>query len=421
VHTTSLADAGDWTISIHRALLNWLREHVPCKDAIHEIVIAYHSWRRHGHFSIATRRIDATASSQVRRHVLAAMRACPYIRRITSYIPGRQSIRYGFSLPETRKIERSGIEFFDREQDVEGAPTDNGYVYHVQSSVSVRYSIGHSWLMNRALRWLCLCKENGLQIACDLFGDSTIGQAVFRAIELIDFPKNRDWIATDEPEKIGWRVSYHARCLGGQMLRMLRTRRGRMYHPLTSCPRDLRSRLTINGERLCEVDLRSTYWTLLVGQLWDGDERDRAVTAIRMGRWYELLAAEAGLSPDDRGRLKVQTQIQCLFWRDGHPDSSRPLWLALRRLYPVLARLILSVRERAGATGLSDYLTWLESQVMYPVYETLAAKGVPHLPLHDAVLVGRSHVKLATNLLRKIGEERIGFLPAIKIAPSLPC
>ena len=174
---------------------------------------------------------------------------------------------------------------------------------------------------------------------------------------------------------------------------------GRLYYPLVNQPKSLRRQFIQfrwGGDIVptAEIDLSSSYWAFLLAMLPPGDDVDVLAKDLEDGLVYERLASACTTQQwPDRRKLKVAVQVQCLFGQDGF--GKQPLWGALSTRYPTLARYVAAVRlgkghvlRQDGARELSRLLTTAEGAFFIDrLLADLASKGIPALPIHDAVIV----------------------------------
>ncbi len=413
MQTTEIGAAGThWPVLIDVRVIDWLTANVKNEPARHELVIAYHAWTRRGYFSINTGRVDACHGSACRKAIRKALVDCPFIRLTRdAKIKKHAAIHQFFGLDSKSKTSHLK------------QPTDSAL-----SGASPRVGrcrrvvLDCQWLRQRAIRWCSWCLERGFDIACDFFGITERAKAIFDSISRVGLPENDDFTndiddeknATTGRSKRDWARDFVAKCRRGSVLRVSRIKSGRLYQPLTNAPRLMRREMTIDGEKMTEVDLSSAYWAVLSAELPDSDERDRMIDSLQAGLWYSDLAAEAGVEFATNGELKVATQTQCLTGQDQRLES-RPLWVALKRLYPTLSRIIQRIRDESGASGLTHFLTSLEGRVMAPVHLCVIALGIPALPLHDGILVPLSAAERVADVIRTVATEKLGFTPLVKI------
>ncbi|MDA7875005.1 hypothetical protein N9B17_07510 [Rhodopirellula sp.] len=190
------------------------------------------------------------------------------------------------------------------------------------------------------------------------------------------------------------------------------------------CTNSIRGLLLLDGERLGELDISASYLCALTSQLWEDTatqrrQKDQLIRLLQTGEFFERIADECGYAWTDRGELKRQFNMQCLFWREKTPESARLLWSGLSRLFPNLARLIMGVRRSVGgASGLSDWLCERESDTMFAIFDAVGKAGIKFLPNHDGILIAQSKVPEVREIAIRVATEVLGFEPAVKVKDS---
>ena len=178
---------------------------------------------------------------------------------------------------------------------------------------------------------------------------------------------------------------------------------GRFYGPayLTQSLAE-RQRITINGEPVAEVDVKASQLTVLLGMAGcrglDGDPY--AVAALPRGVVKQWVMQTLG-----SGRPALR-------WSDTASAEVRKVkpgavWEALRPHYPFLADLPALVPPDVLATMPVEKLHWAagqhvvqrEAAIIAGAMGYCVANGVPVLPVHDALVVPASRVKVAERAL----------------------
>jgi hypothetical protein len=207
--------------------------------------------------------------------------------------------------------------------------------------------------------------------------------------------------------------------------------------------KDQRLRMTIDGEAVCEIDIRASYLTIF--HAWNGAYLDPRRDP------YEL----PGLGPE--ARPVVKAWFHAMFGSDGHltkwPKDTAAKYLEKtgRRLskdhpiarirekafeaHPVLARwgqpidvtkmncwqdhpMLDRWRDRTRRMGWAD-LMYLESEAVLYAVRTLAGYGVPSFSMHDSLIVPASKQELAVEWLRK-GYARMALTEPITLVVHHP-
>ena len=285
---------------------------------------------------------------------------------------------------------------------------------------------GH-WLLSRSSKWHIVARSKGWTVGVDSFG-TNFGGGVHHAFANLSVDKTLGGrCRADIPCRVGECTkceharAYHSKITNRSMSPRVTHKRGRLYHALSSCPKSIRSQLRLQGERMGEVDISASYLCALTSQLWENTatqrrQKDQLISWLKTGEFFERIADECGYAWMDRGELKRQFNMQCLFWREKTPESARPLWSGLSRRFPNLARLILGVRRFAGgASGLSDWVCDYESHTMFAIFDAVGKAGIKFLPNHDGILIAQSKVPEVREIAIRVATEVLGFEPAVKV------
>jgi len=193
---------------------------------------------------------------------------------------------------------------------------------------------------------------------------------------------------------------------------------GRVYHQLTNQPKTLRRnnlQYQHNGliEKTAEVDMSSTYWVLLTAMLDASRCKDQLIQDLTEGCFYRKLGEASGSVFTDSQSLKAAVNKDCLF---GKRDFGKtPLFIALQKLFPDLARLIRHRRSRHSVSYLSDVLTNAESAFFVDLLlPYIVNAGTPALTIHDAVIVPASKASQVAGYCNQLAEAHFGFVPRFK-------
>jgi hypothetical protein len=387
-------------------------------DLLYELALLWRKYKDDGEFSISQKLLDELYTSTYRRKLRDILKAVATpIRTHSNYAGSVRCKGYRFNISRPKK-----------------APTYNGIPEdepddHNKSDGSevpaklIRVVIPAAWLWDRYERWTGICDRNDWTSRLDLDGRTEWGRPLFAALDEIRIP------ATVETARLTERG----------VVKMARRKRGRCYDPITNLRKDLRRDSLIDGEPIAEVDIHACYTAVLISKLPAGKAKDKANAAMQTGwyaqfdesydEWFDAKVAsgrgyinEAGermLRLDDDpthdkpASIKVEYQRQCLFWRDPR-DESNPLRVTLRRLHPEFCHLIETLRQRMTPSELSDVLTRAEgSLVVDSAMAELERAGITAKPNHDGVLVPKSRVNEAREILLQVCEWHLGFRPKV--------
>jgi hypothetical protein len=197
----------------------------------------------------------------------------------------------------------------------------------------------------------------------------------------------------------------------------------RLYYPFVNQSKLLRRRymqFMYNGEleRSAEFDMSCTFWVFLASMLDESPCKARLIQDLKDGLFYERLNEAIGGLYRDRSELKVAVQKDCLFGKKRFGGT--PLFSAMFKLYPDLAKFILSKRKHHNVNWLSDLLTNVEGSFFIDcLLPQIVKAGIPALPIHDAFCVPASAVEQVERLCRQLAQEKFGFEPGFKVSLSL--
>jgi hypothetical protein len=188
--------------------------------------------------------------------------------------------------------------------------------------------------------------------------------------------------------------------------------------------REKRLRMRIGLDRVCEIDIRASYLTML--HAWFGQQLDPKRDP------YDI----PGLGPEWRGLVKRWVtasfgnnapitkwprELRKSYFKDtgktiSKQDSAAKIGAKVLAAHPVLARLGETVGVRK--CGWAE-LMHVESKAMFYTMLDLMANNVPSLSVHDSIIVPELNYHLALWALRKRYQEFTGANPVLVINPPL--
>lgn len=194
---------------------------------------------------------------------------------------------------------------------------------------------------------------------------------------------------------------------------------GRDYQRL---PQVERSRMTLGGEPVVEIDIRASYLT--IAHAVAGEPYDPGVDAYRLpgfegerGRavvkgWAATTLAKG--SPPIRWPDRQLEEYAKSFGRSLSKDFKvRAVSEAMLARYPLLGRL--------AEVGLDwSVLMYRESEIILRTMHRLLDLDLPSLPVHDSLIVQASQEGLAVDLLGSVFMEEVGLVPALKVNRAVP-
>jgi hypothetical protein len=158
-------------------------------------------------------------------------------------------------------------------------------------------------------------------------------------------------------------------------------------------------RIRIDGEKIADIDYQQLYPRLAYA---------RAQAKPPDGDFYDV----AG---DRSSRDGWKILINAMLFADGQlgnwPDGCRgyfPRDMSLRQAIEGIKKKHGPIVHLFGQ-GLGYQLMWMESDILVSAITILFKMGITALPLHDAVLVARSHAEAAKDVMEHELERRIGY------------
>ena len=391
-----------------------------------EVALCCKSFLRTGVFSINKDRFQYTCGGQASVKLRLFLESCPFVRTVKPATKRSQTAVYAFVGIEGFSPDEQSGETLLKNQSLD--------MYHslpsVPSSSLVPVLVSSSFMHKRAIKWDTWCdkKPEERTNKADYFGRRKMSRHIFSMLPRLELPSDRSFLDdlsdTVEPgheiSERDWCRRYLNYRSANAIINKVLYIDGRIYHPLITCPRPIRERWTIDGEAIGEADLSASFFTLLTSLLSEGAERRKAIDWVTSGDWYLRLQSTACRNTygqtyyESERELKRQTQIQCLFFADHHPESQRPLFEALREEFPSMASQVMRLRRSHGASGLCRTLTRMEGGVTTIAHSKLLGDEKPFLPNHDGIVLRKSDSDVAAAFLRDAGRERLGFTPLVK-------
>lgn len=176
---------------------------------------------------------------------------------------------------------------------------------------------------------------------------------------------------------------------------------------------DKRALMTINGEPVVEIDLKASHLTILYAlnsQLVEGDPYD--IPGVDRGVVKMLVTATLG-----RGKLPHK-------WPDDHKQQymEENSGRRLQTDYPI-GKTKKKVAERIPLLAAMEKSPWswadlqyVESQAIIGAVRELAmVHGIPALPVHDSLIVPKSHQAKAEQVLCDVFRKYVGITPVLTV------
>ena len=190
---------------------------------------------------------------------------------------------------------------------------------------------------------------------------------------------------------------------------------GRLFTNITLLAKDLRSRLTIDGEPTAEIDLGNSQPYLIASRFKPGTpEIDHLHEVVSNGQFYETLNEVLDQPYQDRGKLKVDCYRKIFF--NNQAGDNHPLCQAMWKLWPTVAGEIELWRETPRRT-LACNLQRQESSLILEqcVPQIQKEFGCPIATVHDSFVVPCSKCDAIRDLLREVITEKTGLAPMLKV------
>ena len=181
--------------------------------------------------------------------------------------------------------------------------------------------------------------------------------------------------------------------------------------------------ITINGEPVVEVDMRSAYLTIFLALT--------GTKELPTGDLYDLPGLPAG------SRVAVKSWMTQTFatgklvkhWAKNTPDAARAVSVksirgAAVRAYPALQNMRAILPSDLASALPADkvdwavgrYLTCMESRIMAGALGYLQAHNVVGLPVHDSLIVPHTAVEVAKRGLTGACSVFVGITPRLKVS-----
>lgn len=193
---------------------------------------------------------------------------------------------------------------------------------------------------------------------------------------------------------------------------------GRIFNPVTSMPRLLRSCLLIDGRPTVEVDIKNSQ-PLLLATLYPETslERSKYLSVVQRGTFYEEIQHASGLSAMSREDVKKLILTHALYGRDCWNESIRKGFVSL---FPELWSLIWGAKKE-DYKALPLRMQKLEADCMITgvLAEIAALPGnIPALTIHDGVITLQEHTATILASIKNNVSLRCGYTPQVLVKAS---
>ena len=187
----------------------------------------------------------------------------------------------------------------------------------------------------------------------------------------------------------------------------------RLYYNITGLPRELRKYLSLDGDALCEVDIKCCQPYLMSFFYKDlpshNAEKHRYLEVVKSD-FYGYMAKSSGhnIARDDAKRL-VYTYVLFDKVRD------HPMWQAFAKEFPLLARIV-AMKKTTKHNRLSIHLQNLEASWMFKrVIRTLSKAGIFAATVHDSVICRKQDVEKVRSTLEQAFKGADGNFPLLSV------
>jgi hypothetical protein len=160
---------------------------------------------------------------------------------------------------------------------------------------------------------------------------------------------------------------------------------GRVYYPIANLPKAIRGELLLDGEEVVEIDIAASQPTLLATLYPEPcPERDRYLSFVQGGRFYENIAEWAGKKwTRDEAKTEFFNQIA---FGSYYCAASYDLLVPFTKRFPQLAGQMAAIKK-LGNTALPLRMQKLEATIAVDgTCGECAREGIPVLPVHDSLI-----------------------------------
>jgi len=176
----------------------------------------------------------------------------------------------------------------------------------------------------------------------------------------------------------------------------------RIYHTLTSAPREMRNAVRLDGQKLVEIDVKACQPSLLLKFL------DGIPGCEEYGR---ILREEDFYSFFCTGQSRDLAKVQFCRFAFGEYKRKNAWGEKFTELLPEVAGYI-----RENSTWLSRQLQDLEAEIcIYGVVETLRAMGSFAIPVHDSFMIRAEDSEVVQRIIEAEFRNSFNFTPKVSV------
>jgi len=196
---------------------------------------------------------------------------------------------------------------------------------------------------------------------------------------------------------------------------------GRVFNNITNLKRELRSKLTYEGEELAEIDVKNSQPFLAAASIPDRCDRRAAVKLIQDTDIYSDIAEIAGCT---RAEAK-EIAFKVIFF--GPERVRHEVWQWFRVKHKKLAKFVSQMKQegeyakdkRRPWSSLPVFLQKREADIMIRgVCQKLMERGIFFLPVHDSILCRPQDSNEVARLIQEEFKRETGHTPALHIKDS---
>lgn len=183
---------------------------------------------------------------------------------------------------------------------------------------------------------------------------------------------------------------------------------GRLYGDYQNMPEEDRLRCTIDGEPVCEIDLKASHVAILAA-LFEHP--------VRLPQ--DPYAAVEWVGASRSHRKAAKTIVQCMVHADGGMPKRFPrqnggvpfkakYGLEAHKIADLLPAILEVMPFLEGSPRLTLTLQYIEAEILTAVLRRCCFQAIPALPIHDSLLVKRSDEREVLKLLKETLRDFLG-------------
>lgn len=194
---------------------------------------------------------------------------------------------------------------------------------------------------------------------------------------------------------------------------------GRLYYAIVSLPKVLRRRLRFASGSWVEIDMKSTFWAILVGLIPPGESRDAMLEVLNTRNFYGVINDQLR-QPLPASEIKQAVNRDGLFgfrYAKENPYGDTEIFDVLNSLFLECMRYVTECRDRKfGASRLAWMLMKQESKIFIDGgLKWCHQKGIPSLPVHDCLAVPAEFAEIVLEQLRSAATNLLGYTPEFDV------